>query len=67
MTLRACLAGDSFQVLAHLRPRLLAGTNGLDVHVVHRHAPLEQHREQQVVERLPQIGRAAIADWDRCA
>ena len=53
--LLAGLARDGLEVVFEVRHRLVAAEQRLDVGVVHGDAPLEQHHEQEVVERLAEV------------
>ena len=58
--LGAGLAAHALQVVLDVGPLLLAGADGVDVQVVHRHAPLEEGHEEQVQDRLPQVPRVPL-------
>ena len=53
--LLAGLAPDGLEVVFEVRHRLVSAEQRLDVGVVHGDAPLEQHHEQEVVERLAEV------------
>ncbi len=53
--LLACLDADALEILDEILDRLLAASDGFDVQVVQRHAPLEERHQQNVVERLGQV------------
>ena len=58
--LRARLAGDALELLEHLLLGLLAAADGVEVEVVHGHAPLEQEGQQHVVDGLGQVDRMPL-------